>query len=92
MFRMPEQQQVGDWNERSPLATAATSRERKLLTTRTPNRSASTAGSPSCQETSGGSCQMVWPCIAMNPRSEARTLDSASSVSTASALQRLSWV
>ena len=35
----------------APCPPAATSRARKLLTTRTPNRSARTAGSPSCQVT-----------------------------------------
>ena len=55
----------------APCPPAATSRARKPLTTRTPNRSASTAGSPSCQVTGGGSCQMVCPGKAMRARSEA---------------------
>ncbi len=57
----------------APCPPAATSRDRKLCTTRTPKRSASTAGSPSCQETTGGSCQMVWPGKAMPPSRSART-------------------
>jgi hypothetical protein len=53
----------------APCPPAATSRGRKLLTTRTPKRSARTAGSPSCQVTVGGSCQTVCPGKAMKPRS-----------------------
>src|SRR2546425_7178562 len=51
-------------------------RSRKSLTTRTPTRSAITAGSPSCSVARPGSCQIVWPCEATNdtsPRSEEHT-------------------
>ena len=54
----------------APCPPAATSRGRKPLTTRTPNCSARIAGSPSCQVTSGGSCQMVCPGNAMKAMSD----------------------
>src|SRR5437870_1431486 len=53
----------------APCPPAATSRERKSLTTRTPTRSAITAGSPSCSVARPGSCQIVWPCEATNDTS-----------------------
>ena len=69
----------------APCPPAATSRARKSLTTRTPNRSASTAGSPSCQLTSGGSCQIVCPGKAMPSTWSARTPPACSTSWTASA-------
>src|SRR5881628_2763936 len=69
----------------APCPPAATSRERKSLTTRTPTRSAITAGSPSCSVARPGSCQIVWPCDAMKARSRGATLAPASSWSTAPA-------
>src|SRR3990170_3267783 len=69
----------------APWPPAATSRGRKPLTTLTPNRSAITAGSPSCQVTVGGSCHTVCPGNAMNPRSEAGGLAWARRICTAPA-------
>ncbi len=77
----------------APCPPAARSRARKLLTTRTPNRSARTAGSPSCQVTVGGSCQIVWPWNAMSASSDAGTRACTRTVSTASAAHspRRTW-
>src|SRR5713226_7183535 len=69
----------------APCPPAATSRARKSLTTRTPTRSAITAGSPSCKLARPGSCQTVWPCDATNATSRGATLAVASSSSTAPA-------
>src|SRR3989454_3751385 len=69
----------------APCPPAATSRDRKSLTTRTPTRSAITAGSPSCSVARPGSCQIVWPCDAMKATSPGATLAPASSWSAAPA-------
>ena len=69
----------------APCPPAATSRARKSLTTRTPTRSASTAGSPSWSVARPGSCQTVWPWQATNATCRGGTRPSASSCSTAPA-------
>src|SRR6266566_1157396 len=69
----------------APCPPAATSRDRKSLTTRAPTRSAITAGSPSWSVARPGSCQIVCPCEATNVMSRGEVLTCARSWSTAPA-------
>ncbi len=69
----------------APCPPAATSRARKPLTTLTPNLSANTAGSPSCQEPAVARARWSARGKAINESSEADTLPCTSTVCTASA-------